>query len=215
MLKYFCLLLLSVLISSDASGSLQFDDAFSISYVVDANFLRLNFTWDGDHDWAALGLHNKTNEGMPNAEILMCNTKTCQVRYSTDYVKPDLSKNQYLNNVSIEKLKSGQNFASFTRSLKQPSALSVAITNQTLGLIFARGMMDSTGDPYVMKKYRFLSLVPHNQTRIQVNSRYDTRSMASEFLSQRCSTITKSSSNTTWSLSDTINAQSRSLARSF
>ena len=149
MLKY-VLLLLSALISSEASGSLRFDDAFSISYAVEGELLRLNFTWDGDHDWAALGLHNKTNEGMPNAEILMCNTKTCQVRHSTDYVKPDLSKNQYLDNVSIEKLKSGQNFASFTRSLKQPSTFSVAITNQTLGLIFARGMMDSTtGEPLI------------------------------------------------------------------
>ena len=215
MLKY-VLLLLSALISSEASGSLRFDDAFSISYAVEGELLRLNFTWDGDHDWAALGLHNKTNEGMPNAEILMCNTKTCQVRYSMDYVKPDLSKNQYLDDVSIEKLKSGQNFASFTRSLKQPSALSVAITNQTLGLIFARGVMDSTtGEPYVMKNVSFFLLFHTIKTHIQVNSRYDTRSMASEFLSQRCSTITKSSSNA-WSFSDTISySQSRSLARSF
>ena len=148
MLKF--ILLLCVLISSsDASGYLHFDEDFSISYDVSTSSVRLNFTWDGNHDWAAVGLHNETNEGMPNAEILMCNVKTsCQVRHSTDYVKPSLSEHQYLENVSIEKRKDGTNFASFTRSLKQPSAFSVAITNKTLGLIFARGMADSTnGEP--------------------------------------------------------------------
>ena len=76
----------------------------------------------------------------------------------TDYVKP-ISEQSVPENVSIEKLKSGTNFASFTRSLKQPSAFSVAITNQTLGLIFARGMVDSTtGEPYVIKNIAFFLL---------------------------------------------------------
>jgi len=143
-LSYFCILI-------EASGSLRFDESFSIEWeIVSSTTIRYNFTWDGSHDWAAIGLHNKTNEGMPDAEIFMCTNKVCQVRHSTQYVIPPLAPTQYLETVAAEKKKDGTNFASFTRSLKQPSSFSVSITNRTLGLIFARGMMDdSTGKPLI------------------------------------------------------------------
>lgn len=136
--------------TTTSEGSLILDNSFRVEWKIQSKEISFQFTWDSEHDYVALGLHNTTNQGMPNSEIFMCtaSSSSCVVRHSTDYVKPNLSPVQYLSNITVI-TRNDSNVAMFSRTLEQPSYFSVSISNKTLGLIFARGETDNSGEPLI------------------------------------------------------------------
>jgi hypothetical protein len=139
---------------------LSTDPAFSLSWEIAApesgSTIAFTLTWDSAaSDWAAFGLHPKPGAGMPSAEIFMCSPTTggggafCQVRNSAaGYARPAVDAEQYIKLVTSSTAGSTTS-ATFSRTLAaasaKPPALSYAIGDSTMGLIYALGKWD--GDP--------------------------------------------------------------------
>ena len=167
---FYMLLLFSIFLShaaatsSTSSTTISFSkyNDFNLTWsIVNATTIEFSLAWNNSsafdyYDWAAFGLNSSPQCSMADAEIFICNptptetaTQYCQVRNSlAGFVEPAVDKQQYITLMSSSVV-NGISTATFQRTLAAVSGseLSFNITNNTMGLIYARGSWSGDSMP--------------------------------------------------------------------